>query len=264
MDHSASFGRPIVETLELLQAPWLKPLEGGSKTIIGGVLGPAQVPCCTRIIQPPLSAERKDAATTYHWFPAAVSQTAKLPALITPSREPGIPSARVVRTINLGKRLPISGKVSEDTLGDALHAIFAAEFVNPNHPDRFATIRRILQAYDLSQNINAQDIANMLDRFARYLSEVFQPKSILVEVPFLTTNNQGQQISGFIDLLAEIDKGFVIIDHKSFLGGAADWPAKALFHSGQLAAYCCALCHLHIVSTWIHFAAAGELIQVAW
>jgi ATP-dependent exoDNAse (exonuclease V) beta subunit len=250
--------------LELLQMPWLRPLEGGSKTIIDGVLGPARVPCRTRIILPPLSAGRKDAAKTYRWFPAAVTQTAKLPALITPSREPEIPSATVVRTIDLGTRLPISGKVSENILGDALHAIFAAEFINPNHPDRLATIWLTLQAYDLSQNISAQDTANMLDRFGWYLSELFQPKSFLVEVPFVTTNNHGQQTSGFIDLLAETDKGFVIIDHKSFLGGSAEWLAKALSHSGQLAAYCGALCHLPIASTWIHFAAAGGLVQVAW
>jgi len=250
--------------LELLQAPWLRPLEAGSKTFIDGVLGPAQVPCRTRIIEPPLSAERKNAATTYRWFPPAVTPTAKLPALITPSKEPEIPSARVVQTISLGARLPINGKVDENVLGDALHAIIAVEFINPNHPDRVATIARILEAYDLSQNISAQDAANMLNRFAKYLNELFQPKSILVEVPFLTTNNHGQQTSGFIDLLVETDKGFVIVDHKSFLGGSADWPAKALSFSGQLTAYCRARRDLPIASTWIHFAAAGGLIQVAW
>jgi hypothetical protein len=252
------------EWLELLQAPWLKPLEGGSKTIINGVLGPARVPFCTRVIQPPFSAERKDAATTYHWFPAGVTPTTKLPARITPSEEREIPSARVVRTINLGTRLPINGKVNENILGDALHAIIAAEFINPNHPDRLATIRRTLQSYDLSQNISAQDTANMLNRFTTQLNELFQPKSILLETPFLTTNNRGQQTSGFIDLLVETEKGFVIVDHKSFMGRSVDWPTKALPYSGQLAAYCEARCHLPIASTWIHFAAAGGLVQLAW
>jgi ATP-dependent exoDNAse (exonuclease V) beta subunit len=250
--------------LELLQAPWLRPLEAGSKTIIDGVLGPTQVPCCTRVIQPPVSAEGKDAAKTYRWFPAPVIETVKLPARITPSEEPEVPSARVVRTINLGTRLPITGKVSENVLGDALHAIFAAEFINPNHPDRLVTIARILQAYDLSQNISAQDAANMLNRFTTQLKELFQPKSILVEVPFSTTNNRGQLTSGFIDLLVETDKGFVIVDHKSFLGGSADWPTKALSFSGQLAAYCGARRDLPIASAWIHFAAAGGLMQVVW
>jgi ATP-dependent helicase/nuclease subunit A len=219
--------------LELLQAPWLRPLEAGGKTIIDGVLGPTQVSCCTRIIQPPVSAERKHAATTYRWFPARVTPTVKLPALIPPSKQPEIPSARVVQMINLGTRLPINGKVNEKVLGDALHAIIASEFINPNHPDRLATIRRILQACDLSQNIGAQDTANMLNRFTKHLNELFQPKSILVEVPFLTTNKRRQQTSGFIDLLVETDKGIVVVDHKSFLGGSADWPAKALSFSGQ-------------------------------
>jgi ATP-dependent exoDNAse (exonuclease V) beta subunit len=103
----------------------------------------------------------------------------------------------------------------------------------------------------------------MLDRFAAYLNELFQPKAIFVEVPFLTINNHGQRTSGFIDLLLETNESHVIIDHKSFLGGSADWQEKALSYSGQLAAYVGSH-SCPIVSTWIHFAAAGGLVQVAW
>jgi hypothetical protein len=42
--------------------------------------------------------------------------------------------AKVVQMIDLGDRLPISGAVGENILGDALHAILAAEFINPQHP----------------------------------------------------------------------------------------------------------------------------------
>jgi ATP-dependent helicase/nuclease subunit A len=133
--------------LELLKAPWLVPLEGDSETIINGFLGPSQLPYRTRIIQPPVSIVRKDAASTYRWFPAAVQPTAKLPALTVPSKQPGLASAKVVQTIRLGTRLPISGSVSEDVLGDALHSIFAAEFINPRRPDRIPTIERIMRAY---------------------------------------------------------------------------------------------------------------------
>jgi ATP-dependent helicase/nuclease subunit A len=251
------------EWLDLLQVPWLGPLDAGSENAVIGVLGPTQAPCCTRIIQPSASNKRKEPAATYHWFPKPITPTAKLPALITPSKQTGIESAKVVQTINLGKRLLIDGEVNENILGDALHAIFAAEFVNPLHPDRIATIECILQAYDLSQNIGAEDTANMLDRFARCLNKLFQPKSILVETPFLTVNDQGQQTSGYIDLLLETDQGLVIIDHKSFLGGHVDWPAKALSYSGQLAAYCGARRDQPIASTWIHFAAAGGLLEIA-
>jgi hypothetical protein len=58
----------------------------------------------------------------------------------------------------------------------------------------------------------------MLDRLAAQLDKRFQPRTILVEAPFLTVNSHGQRTSGYIDLLLET--GAVIFDHKSFLGKA--------------------------------------------
>jgi ATP-dependent helicase/nuclease subunit A len=77
-------------------------------------------------------------------------------------------------------------------------------------------------------------------------------------------NNHGRRASGFIDLLLETSKGFVVIDHKSFLGKTADWSEKALSYSGQLAAYSDLRLELQIESTWIPFAATGGLVQVGW
>ena len=102
----------------------------------------------------------------------------------------------------------------------------------------------------------------MLDRFAARPNKLFQPKTILVETPFLSVNKHGQRTSGYIDLVLETSKGAVIIDHKSFLGKRADWSAKALSYSGQLAAYRDARRAPPIESTWIHFAAGGGLVQV--
>jgi hypothetical protein len=90
-------------------------------------------------------------------------------------------SAKVVQMIDSGDRLPITGTVEENTLGDALHALFAADFINPQHPERMIAIKRILAAYNLDESIKAQDVALMLDRFAALLDNLFQPKTILVE-----------------------------------------------------------------------------------
>jgi ATP-dependent helicase/nuclease subunit A len=116
----------------------------------------------------------------------------------------------------------------------------------------------------LTQNVKGRDAADILDRFAARLDRLFKPRSILVETPFETINIHGQRTSGFIDLLLETDQGLVIIDHKSFLGASADWSAKALSYSGQLAAYCDSRRDLPIATAWIHFAAAGALLQIAW
>jgi ATP-dependent helicase/nuclease subunit A len=85
-----------------------------------------------------------------------------------------------------------------------------------------------------------------------------------VEVPFLAANDAGQRVVGIIDLLLETDTGWVIIDHKSFLGRRADWTAKALSYSGQLAMYRDALFRVKGIqpATWIHFAAEGGMAEV--
>jgi ATP-dependent helicase/nuclease subunit A len=107
--------------LDLLEAPWLRPLED-AEIPVHGLLGPAQVPSCTRTIEPPAAIERPESAITYLWFPAPVVSTPtrpKLPALIVPSRQPLTASAKVGPMIDLGDRLPITGTVDENILGDA-------------------------------------------------------------------------------------------------------------------------------------------------
>ncbi len=78
----------------------------------------------------------------------------------------------------------MSGAVDENIFGDALHAILAAEFINPQHPERLVATELILRAYSLDQNNNSHSVAHMLDRFAAHPDKLFQPRSILVESRF--------------------------------------------------------------------------------
>ena len=183
---------------------------------------------------------------------------------MVPSKQPKLCKAKVVQSIDLGSRLSISGAVDENDLGNALHAIFAADFINPKHSDRFTVIERLLQVHGLEHNIKGQDVAAMIDRFAAQIDKLFRPKSILVETPFLTINSGAQRISGFIDLLLETARGVVIIDHKSFLGKSVDWPQKAVSYSGQLDAYRNSHHGFPIDSMWIHFLVGGGMVQIDW
>ena len=104
----------------------------------------------------------------------------------------------------------------------------------------------------------------MVDRFLTHLRNEFSPKSILVETPFEYANEKGQRLAGFIDLLLETDRGWVVIDHKSFMGKRSDWNSKALSYGGQIAVYRNALLAggRTFASAWIHFAAGGGLVQI--
>ena len=245
--------------LDGLQAQWLQPGNGQlilpDKTTIG---------LQTLQLTPPAEIAAAKTDSTYAWFPTSLKPTPKLPARLTPSRQPQAPGSRVGKIIDVGPRLPFSGALEEADLGDALHAIFAAEFVNPGHARRLETIQRILLGYQLCDHLKSEDVLQMVDRFRTSLEQQFQPKQVLVEIPIATTNEMGQRIEGFIDMLVETSNGWILIDHKSFPGKRSEWSTEAVSYSGQLALYREALnkLKLPVVSMWIHFAVGGGLVGV--
>lgn len=245
--------------LDGLQAQWLQPGNGQlilpDKTTIG---------LQTLQLTPPAEVAAAKTDSHYTWFPAPLRPTPKLPARLTPSRQPQVPGSRVGKIIDVGPRLPFSGALEEADLGDALHAIFAAEFVNPGHDQKLENIQRILRGYNLGDQIKNEDVLQMVERFRACLGQQFQPKQVLVEIPIATTNELGQRTEGFIDMLAETGNGWILIDHKSFPGKRSEWSTEAASYSGQLALYRDALktLKLPVVSMWIHFAVGGGLVEV--
>jgi ATP-dependent exoDNAse (exonuclease V) beta subunit len=116
----------------------------------------------------------------------------------------------------------------------------------------------------LGDQIKSEDVLQMVERFRACLGQQFQPKQVLVEIPIATTNEMGQRIEGFIDMLVETSNGWILIDHKSFPGKRSEWSTEAVSYSGQLALYHEALnkLKLPVVSMWIHFAVGGGLVEV--
>ena len=246
--------------LDLLKANWLRPGPNQLTPPDG-----AAIPSRTRALTPPQSSQNVFPETEYQWFPERLSRTPKLPALIIPSAQASIASAKVVEIIPFGSPIQISRRFEEDTdLGDAIHTIFAAEFTHPNHPKRAATAERILKEFGCDQSVWLEDVLRAVDVFREDVEKAFKPKRILVEVPFSCRNPAGQLVSGFIDLLLETAEGWVVIDYKSFQGEKSDWEAKALSYSGQLDCYRQALGALGMKasSLWIYFALGGGLVRM--
>ncbi len=245
--------------LDGLQAQWLQP--GNGQLVL-----PDKTTLNFQTLQltPPAEIAAAKTDSTYAWFPTSLKPTPKLPARLTPSRQLQLPGSRVGKIIDVGQRLPLSGALDEADLGDALHSIFAAEFVNPGHARSLETIQRILLGYELADHLKGEDVLQMVDRFRASLEQQFHAKRVLVEIPIATINEAGQRIEGFIDMLVETGDGWILIDHKSFPGKRSEWPTEAMSYSGQLALYRDALkkLKLPVASVWIHFAVGGGLIEV--
>jgi ATP-dependent helicase/nuclease subunit A len=246
--------------LDLLKANWLQPGQSQLNLPTGEMIS-----CRTRSLMPPQTSQSLIPDNEYQWFPQRTNRTPKLPAQIIPSAQAPIGTAKVVEIITFGSPIQISRRFDEDTdLGDAIHAIFAAEFTHPNHPKRATTAERILKEFGCDQSVWLEDVLRAVDVFREDVEKKFKPKQILVEVPFSFQNPAGQSVSGFIDLLLETAQGWVLIDYKSFQGQKADWEAKALSYSGQLDCYRQALAAMNMKaeSLWIYFALSGGLIRI--
>jgi ATP-dependent helicase/nuclease subunit A len=244
---------------DYLQAPWLS-MELPPIHLPRGEKVPAKILSLT----PPEKVCLPEGDPDYFWFPPPVELSPKLQARLIPSAQAASPDARIGKVIDFGSRLPVTGKPKEADLGDALHAILAAEFINPGHPRQREAVDRILRAFGLQAMIQVDDALLMVNQFRSKLDGLFHPKSVLVEPPFEITNDSGQRARGFIDLMIETGKGWIIIDHKSFLGGRSAWEDKALSYSGQLSMYRRALANLGkpFVGAWVHFAASGGMVEI--
>lgn len=245
--------------LDSLEAAWLRPDK--DKVILPDG---TSIPACEMTLTPPSAIEAQTPASRYLWFPSAADRSVKLPARLTPSAQSPHSSARVGQVIDLGKRLPLAGQPDEADMGDALHAILAAELINPNHPGRRVMAEDILRGHGLENAIKPDDALYMADVFRTRIGTLFNIRRLLVETPFFGTNALGQRITGIIDLAIETDQGWIVIDHKSYPGKRTDWEARALSFSGQLSLYAVALAEAKgaAIRTWIHFAVGGGLVEV--
>lgn len=181
-----------------------------------------------------------------------------------PSGETKTGAYVVVEKVQLGPRLPFVGTPDMLSLGEAVHAIFAADRADMPGPDRLAKANRILERWGVHE-VQAQDVLDACDRLHRHLGALWPSGRLHRETPIFARLGD-QLVSGRIDLLAEHEAGFAVIDHKSFPGSRDTWEARAVSYGPQLGLYAEALeaaagrpCN----ALYIHMPVVGALLRVA-
>lgn len=183
---------------------------------------------------------------------------------VQPSAVEPVEGTSVGEIIEIGDRIALKGNAMED-VGNGLHAVIAAELVNPL-PETQAVKRaaELLAGHGAAEHLDAEDAIAIGRRFASCLEDRFGVTSIEVEVPILHALDDGRVVRGFVDVLAETPEGWLVIDHKSSPLPPSKWPEEALKYSGQLAAYRAALraSDRKVAGCLLHFAVTGGLVQV--
>ena len=172
--------------------------------------------------------------------------------------------ASVGEIIEIGERAVLKGNAMAD-VGNGLHAVIAAELVNPL-PDAQAVGRAadLLAGHGAAEHLDAKDAIAIARRFARCLEERFQVTAFQVEVPISHAPDDGRVVRGFVDVLAETEQGWLVIDHKSSPQPRAKWPEEAMKYSGQMTTYHNALAAvgLDVAGCFLHFAITGGIVEV--
>ena len=198
------------------------------------------------------------------WFVEREAGRAFPAKVLNPSSAEAVPNARVISQRELGDRIELNNATDMRAIGLGLHAVIAAELINPGLPDAAQRAREILEGEGVAVYLKAEDALAAAARFRAYLHESFDVKRILVEWPISHALDNGQLVKGWVDVLVETHQGFVIIDHKSSPRPKSEWRQEALEYSGQLKAYKDAIeaAGKMVVGCWIHFPVSAGMVEI--
>ena len=125
---------------------------------------------------------------------------------------------------------------------------------------------RVLREHSVENTISIEAADESAERLIAAINERFAPINFYTEYPIHYSNESGQVISGWVDLMIETTEGFILIDHKASPRARSDWEEIALGYSGQLEAYTAGIAQATgkpVISRWIHFAVTGGLVAVS-
>ncbi|MEZ5571090.1 MAG: UvrD-helicase domain-containing protein [Halioglobus sp.] len=239
--------------MDTLNAPWMLP-EGDSLTLPDG----ATIPSSNLELD---TGEHSAALPDYqpNWLATNTALSEKLPLRLSPSAIEPNASATVGEIIALGDRLEIEGEYDPAALGSALHAVIATTLLGQKDT------ARVLRDHGMEKTLSVAMADKCAERLLATIEQRFKPLNVYAEYPIHYTNDNGQIVSGWIDLLLETAEGFVLIDHKASPRARSDWEEIALGYSGQLEAYAEGVVRgtgKPVVSRWVHFGVTGGVVEL--
>jgi ATP-dependent helicase/nuclease subunit A len=169
----------------------------------------------------------------------------------------------VAEQVRLGDRLALSGKPDMAALGEACHRFFAADDPELGPEPRLQLAAANLLKWGAPQ-LAAADLVLAGDRLTAFLSARFPEGQIRREWPVHAAVGE-QVVDGRLDLLVELEAGYIIVDHKSFPGIVETDEERLLAAAGQLSTYARALeiaTGKPTLGFWLHQPIAGRALRL--
>ncbi|MDQ7057309.1 MAG: UvrD-helicase domain-containing protein [Ghiorsea sp.] len=162
----------------------------------------------------------------------------------------------------LGDAIERLGNHDAADFGNAMHGFLGADI----HIDEAARINQakgLLQAWGVEGAVAPEDMLKTSDRLKQFIQDNYAKGKVLAEWPIEMVLDNHQRLSGWVDMLIELDDGYVVIDHKSYSGGNVEEYAKQ--YAPQLAVYRDAVVQATgkpVLQTLIHLPMTGQMVDV--
>ncbi|MDQ6954548.1 MAG: UvrD-helicase domain-containing protein [Mariprofundaceae bacterium] len=162
----------------------------------------------------------------------------------------------------LGEHLKLTDKPKMTDFGNAMHGFLGAD-LGQDEAARLSHAENLLTNWAVEDSMTASDVLLASDRLNQYITEHYPTAKVKSEWAITMVLENNQRMTGMIDMLLELSEGYVIIDHKSYLGGNAAEHAKQ--YAPQLAVYKKAVelaTDKPVLKTLIHMPLLGEVFDV--
>jgi hypothetical protein len=211
-------------------------------------------------------------ADSHVWFARPGGTPAERPTYwISPSLAatdwPDLAVPKVGEATSIGERLPLGDAkgVGWDVVGDTVHAFLAADVAGLETQHRLDIARRLLGASSLEALLAPEALVRAGDQLRAWVESRWPGATWHREIAVtasVSTPQGTRRVQGTVDLLLETPEGVVIIDHKSFPGGASQWAAKVEEFAPQLAAYAHVLraAGKPVLGSFVHFTIGASVV----
>jgi ATP-dependent exoDNAse (exonuclease V) beta subunit len=254
--------KPSGEWLDTLGAPWLLP-EGDQANL---TLPSGRVVEGMRWSLDPVEygGSSADGLQALHWFKDPDGRKDRLPLVFNPSSATP-PASKVIEKVRIGERIGVASGTDMAALGTAIHACIAANFTDPDVPLSGDEVSAILTGLGAGESVPSGSVLAQIQALQGWIAGKWGKPNAYAEIPVESVVETGQVINGRIDLLLEVDQGWILIDHKSNPQGTDQWERIAAEYAGQLAAYKGAIERATakpVLESWLFFPVSAGAVRV--
>lgn len=220
-------------------------------------------------IQKDLDLESYKTSSGRMYFPPSSGRTSYDKFSINPSQETPIEGMGVRQIIDISTKYAVNrNNVKESVLGDVIHNLLCSFRVGRNQKESEKLFNRMLIEYDFNTILKPDVLYKIFSDFHQFILSNYNPVKIHKELPVQYINENGNYVSGYVDMVLEEEERLIIIDYKTYSSGSNDVKLlkdKAISYSGQLSLYQEMLEKAFdkpVEECWIYFVFEGKMVQV--